>query len=454
MAKSIRSDKQFSKKLFSLVIPMAFQQFVLSIVGASDAIMLSLVSQDKMAAVSLATQITFVENLFLAAITIGLSTIAAQYWGNGNIDTVEKIFAYVVKITFFVSTIFFFATLFVPEFLMKIFTNEPVLIKDGARYLRLAAPSYLFMGIVQVYLCILKNSGKTAKSTIIGSVCLIGDMILNILFIPGLFGLPKLEVAGAAFSTSIAFFCALVWCIAETARQDSIKLRLKHLIHTDRQLKKDFWKYTAPVLGNEIVWGLGFTMFSVIMGHLGSDAVAANSIANIVKNIVACFCMGLASGGGIIVGNELGAGELDTAKDYGKKLCIIAVVNGVISGGVLLLLSPLILLAVHLSATATQYLKWMLIICSFYMIGKSINCTTISGIFCAGGDTKFGLLCDTVVMWCIVVPLGFICAFVFNLPVIAVYAIISLDEFCKIPAVYKNYKKYKWVKDLTVKEEN
>ncbi len=206
------------------------------------------------------------------------------------------------------------------------------------------------------------------------------------------------------------------------------------------------------MLGNEIVWGVGFTMFAGLMGHLGSDAVAANSIANIVKNLVCCLCLGLGSGGGIMIGNELGNGQLERAKVYGSRLCVISVLWGVLSGLVLLRLSPLVLSVANLSDTATEYLKWMLVICSYYMIGKSVNCTTIAGIFCAGGDSKFGFICDTVVMWCIIVPIGLISAFLCKLPVIVVYFILNLDEFLKLPAVYINYKKYKWVKNLTNKE--
>ena len=194
-------------------------------------------------------------------------------------------------------------------------------------------------------------------------------------------------------------------------------------------------------------------MYSVIMGHLGSDAVAANSIANIVKNLVACFGLGLGSGGGIIVGNELGAGRLDIAKEYGGKLCKFSILCGIASGILLLALNPLILSVTNLSEQSDTYLKWMLVMCSYYMIGKSINGTTIGGIFCAGGDSKFGFICDTVTLWCITVPLGFIAAFVFKLPVLVVYFVVNLDEIIKLPAVYRHYKEYKWVKDLTIKEE-
>ena len=149
----------------------------------------------------------------------------------------------------------------------------------------------------------------------------------------------------------------------------------------------------------------------------------------------------------------MGAGNLPKATEYGNKLCKLSVIGGIGSGVVLLALTPLILWLTqftYLTETADEHLKWMLLICSVYMLGKSVNATIVSGIFCAGGDTKFGLLCDFIAMWCIVVPAGFISAFVFDLPVVIVYLIVSLDEFIKIPAVIWRYKKYKWVKDLTV----
>ncbi|HPZ00002.1 MAG TPA: MATE family efflux transporter [Clostridiales bacterium] len=449
--KSGKTD-HFTKKLLTLVLPIAFQQFMLALVSASDALMLGFLSQDALSAVSLASQIAFVENLFLAAMTIGLSMLAAQYWGKGDRVSVEKIFAYVMKITAAVSFVFFLAGLLLPQALMHIFTNDPALLDGGTVYLRTVSLSFLLTGISQIYLCIFKNTGKAVKASVISSVSVVLNILLNAVFIFGLFGFPKLAIAGAALATVVARITEVLWCIAEAAKKDGIKLKLHCLLHDDKPLRHDFWKYTAPVLGNEIVWGVGFTMYSVIMGHLGTDAVAANAIANIVKNLVACFCLGLGSGGGIMVGNELGAGHPDKAKEYGSRLCKLSLLCGAVSGALIVALTPLILSVTDLSSTATTYLKYMLLMCSYYMIGRAANSTTIAGIFCAGGDSKFGFLCDTVTMWCVTVPLGFLSAFVFRLPVLAVYFIINLDEIVKLPASYRHYKKYKWVNNLTVKE--
>lgn len=340
--------------------------------------------------------------------------------------------------------------MFFSGFLMRIFTNDIKLIQAGIPYLRIVSVSYLFMGFSQIYLCIMKNSGRTAKSTIYGSVAVVINIGFNVIFIFGLAGFPAIGIAGAALATTVSRALELLLTIYENMHRSLVCVRLKYIRNSSKKLKKDFWHYTTPVLGNELVWGCGFTMFSVIMGHLGSDAVAANSVANILKNIIACVCNGIGIGAGIIVGNELGKGEMERAREYGNRLFKLAVFAGAVSGLILLAVSPVLrIFTGSLSAQAHSYLKNMMYICTYYMIGKSVNATVIAGVFCAGGDTKFGLKCDAVTMWVILIPIGMITAFVLKLPIMVVYFIISMDEIIKLPAVYRHYKKYNWVRNLT-----
>lgn len=445
----MESEKRiFYRKLWGLVFPIAIQNLMTALVSASDAFMLGFVSQTSLSAVSLATQIQFVHNLFMLALTIGATTLAAQYWGKGDTDSVEEILAIVLKISMAVSVVFFIAAMFFSGFLMRIFTNDIRLIQAGIPYLRIVSVSYLFMGFSQIYLCIMKNSGRTAKSTIYGSVAVVINIGFNVIFIFGLAGFPAMGIAGAALATTVSRALELLLTIYENMHRSLVCVRLKYIRNSSKKLKKDFWHYTTPVLGNELVWGCGFTMFSVIMGHLGSDAVAANSVANILKNIIACVCNGI--GAGIIVGNELGKGEMERATEYGNRLFKLAVFAGAVSGLILLAVSPVLrIFTGSLSAQAHSYLKNMMYICTYYMIGKSVNATVIAGVFCAGGDTKFGLKCDAVTMWMILIPIGMITAFVLKLPIMVVYFIISMDEIIKLPAVYRHYKKYNWVRNLT-----
>ena len=447
----MESEKRiFYRKLWGLVFPIAIQNLMTALVSASDAFMLGFVSQTSLSAVSLATQIQFVHNLFMLALTIGATTLAAQYWGKGDTDSVEEILAIVLKISMAVSVVFFIAAMFFSGFLMRIFTNDIRLIQAGIPYLRIVSVSYLFMGFSQIYLCIMKNSGRTAKSTIYGSVAVVINIGFNVIFIFGLAGFPAMGIAGAALATTVSRALELLLTIYENMHRSLVCVRLKYIRNSSKKLKKDFWHYTTPVLGNELVWGCGFTMFSVIMGHLGSDAVAANSVANILKNIIACVCNGIGIGASIIVGNELGKGEMEQATEYGNRLFKLAVFAGAVSGLILLAVSPVLrIFTGSLSAQAHSYLKNMMYICTYYMIGKSVNATVIAGVFCAGGDTKFGLKCDAVTMWVILIPIGMITAFVLKLPIMVVYFIISMDEIIKLPAVYRHYKKYNWVRNLT-----
>ena len=442
-------NREFYKKLLSLVLPIAFSQFMLSLVGASDAVMLGMISQDALSAVSLAGQVMFVFNLFLTAFAAGASMMAAQYWGIGDRGAVEKILAFVLRASLLVSFVFFAGTLLFPWTLMRFFTPEQNLIDGGAIYLRVSAVSYLMCGVSQIYLCIMKNSGRAIKSTVISSAAVVLNIILNALFIFGLCGLQPMGIAGAALATTISRAVECAWTVWDSFKPGRIRLRGSYFLHKDPALSPVYWKYTLQILGNQLAWGCGFTMYSVVMGHMGSDAVAANSIANIAKNLMVCFCIGIGNGGSILIGNELGAGRLERAREYGGRLCQIAVLGGIASGGLLLLASPLILRFCGLSAQAGEYLKWMFVVCSYYLVGKSINTTTIGGIFAAGGDTQFGLICDTITLWCVTVPLGCIAAFVLHWPVLAVYFVLNLDEIVKLPVVYKHYKAYTWVNSIT-----
>mgnify|MGYP000929953354 FL=1 len=439
--------RSLRKEIVRLALPIALQQFMTALVGACDAIMLGKLSQDAMSAVSLATQVTFVFNLFMFAFMAGENMFVAQYYGKGDYTGISQVFSLVTKICGCIAVVFLIGTLFFPEQLMRILTNEETLIVLGSEYLRVIGISYVFSGIAQIFLAIMKNCGAVNMSTLINGVMVILNIALNAVFIFGLSGFPKMGIKGAALATVLATVVQFLWSVVYVlCRIRAVKFSLRSC---EKKLFGRFWQKTVPLLINNLAWGIGFSMYSVIMGHLGTDAVAANGIANISKNLVVCFCLGLGNAGSIIVGNRLGADRLQEAKEVGETLTKTAIIAGIVSGLVLVALSPFITKMVDLTPTARGYLQKMLLISSYYIAGKSVNCMTIGGIFAAGGDSKFGMLCDSVTLWCIIVPLGCICAFILKLPVMVVYFVLNLDEIIKLPVVYKHYKKYKWIKNLT-----
>ena len=439
--------RSLRKEIVRLALPIALQQFMTALVGACDAIMLGKLSQDAMSAVSLATQVTFVFNLFMFAFMAGENMFVAQYYGKGDYTGISQVFSLVTKICGCIAVVFLAGTLFFPEQLMRILTNEETLIVLGSEYLRVIGISYVFSGIAQIFLAIMKNCGAVNMSTLINGVMVILNIVLNAVLIFGLSGFPKMGIKGAALATVLATVVQFLWSVGYVlCRIRAVKFSLRSC---EKKLFGRFWQKAVPLLINNLAWGIGFSMYSVIMGHLGTDAVAANGIANISKNLVVCFCLGLGNAGSIIVGNRLGADRLQEAKEVGETLTKTAIIAGIVSGLVLIALSPFITKMVDLTPIARGYLQKMLLISSYYIAGKSVNCMTIGGIFAAGGDSKFGMLCDSVTLWCITVPLGCICAFILKLPVMVVYFVLNLDEIIKLPVVYKHYKKYKWIKNLT-----
>ena len=295
----------------------------------------------------------------------------------------------------------------------------------------------------------MKVTDHVPPSAWISSGAVILNIGLNAVFIFGLLGAPRMEARGAALATTIARVIELGLCLGVSAKNGYVRPAPERFFRVERTLVKDFMRQCLPLMGGSLFWGVGFTSYTAIIGHMGADAAAANSVAAVVRDLICCVCNGVASAAGIIVGNALGAGDLETGKAYGIKLRNISFVIGFGSTAVVLALTPLVTRMVLLTDTARGYLTGMMVIMAFYMIGRCVNTVTINGVIDGGGDTLFDVYSLAVTMWGIAIPLALLGAFVFHWPVLAVYACTCLDEVGKIPWVMLHFRKYKWVKDLT-----
>lgn len=442
-------NKVFYQKLRKLALPISFQSLMLAAVAACDALMLGRVAQNEMAAVSLATQIQFVQNMFLMAVTAAGSILGAQYWGKGDRDTVRSLFNMMLRWCGVVSLIFFTACELCPELLMRLFSHDDPIIEIGSAYLRIAGWSYLITGISQCYLTTMKVTDHVTPCAWISSSAVVINIILNAVFIFGLFGAPAMQARGAALATTLARVAELALCIVSSSRETFLQPVWSKMFEKKKQLAADFRRQCFPLLGGGLFWGVGFTSYTAIMGHMGTDAAAANAVAAVVRDLICCVCNGVGSAAGIMVGNELGAGNLEKGKAYGIKLKNISFIIGFASMAVVLALTPLVVRMVVLTDDARQYLTGMMIIMAVYMIGRCVNTVTINGVLDGGGDTLFDMYSLAVCMWGIAIPLALLGAFVFHWPVLLVYACTCLDEVGKIPWVMYRFRKYKWVKDLT-----
>lgn len=448
------SNKQknpFYSQIFKLVLPIIIQNLLSSAVSSADIVMLNYVSQSAISAVSLAAQYASILFMVYYGLGTGATMLCAQYYGKGDMKAIQVVEGIALRFSIIISMIFAGAAIIIPEYMMLLFTSDAELITIGASYLRCMSVAYLCWGIIEIYLSVLRSVGRVAVSTVLNVIAFSLNIFLNAVFIFGLFGAPKLGAMGVAIATSLSRLVELIGCFIVSAASKDVKLSFRYMFIRNKLLFKDFVRLSLPALGNDVSWGIAFSMYSVILGHLGNDAVAANSFVTVVRNFGTVLCFGMASAGTILLGNEIGENRLEKAREDAKRVMKLTVISGAIGGLIVLCSMPFVLRYAQnsMTDTALHYLKYMLLINTYYIMGAAVNTSLIAGIFRAGGDSKFGFICDTIDMWCYAVPLGFFAAFVLKLPVLWVYFLLCTDEFVKWPWVIKHYRSGKWLKNIT-----
>lgn len=445
MQKKHHADRSLYRLIFVTTLPIVIQNLLDSAVNMADVVMMNSVSQEAMSAVSIASQASSIIFMFLFGIGTGMTMLGAQYWGKKDIPAIEKAQGIALRYTLMVALATVAACLVIPELMMRVFTADEVLIALGAKYLRVYAAAVVVWGVATVYLATLRSTGRVAICTAVETVTLLLNVALNALFI----FVFRMEVVGVALATAISRTLELAVCFAISARSKTVKLRLRPMLERHRALELDFTRMCMPAIGNDVVWGLGFASYTAILGHLSSDAVAANAIVGVVRNLGCVLCYGLGSASGIILGQILGAGEREKAIGVSRTLLWLSVAAGALGGLMIVLVEPAVTAGANLTDTARGYLHFMLLVNVVYIMGTAINTTLIAGVFRAGGDTRFGFWCDTIDMWGWAVPLGLIAAFVLHLDVMMVYLLLCTDEFVKWPWVFKHYLSNSWARNIT-----
>lgn len=441
--------KSFYKDLRNVVQPMAIQNLISSAVNSADVIMLGYIGQTAIAASSLAGNVAFILFMISTGLSSGLVMLGAQYWGKKDTEAIKTLLGIGLRICCSVEIIVACIAAFYPRILMLIFTKNEALIAEGCRYLRAASFSYVCLSFSQMFQAGFKSIERVKIVTITSTTSLFLNIGLNAVFIFGLLGVPKMGITGVGIATSIARFIEMVICFIYAGRQTDVKFSVSCVFRRNKLLTRDFFKYSLPAVGNELVWGSAFAMYSVIMGHLGEDIVAANSVVNTVRQLGSVLCFGMAYGGAIVVGKYMGAGDMAVAERNASRLARVTIFSGVLGAVLLICLYPVLPYIADLNETAAHYRNILLFINAYSLIGASINTVLICGIFRAGGDSKFGFVADIINMWCVSVPLGLLAAFVFKLPPLWVYFILFLDEFEKMPFVIHHYFKKGWLRNIT-----
>lgn len=442
--------KEFLKIVFGLAFPIALQNLINTGVTTADVVMLGKVGETALSSGSLAGQVQFVMGLMIFGMSSGASVLTAQYWGKKDTETIEKIFSMTIGFALAAGILFFAAGEFFSEQLMRIFSSEEEIITNGAAYLRIVAFGYPLSAFSTGYLYLMRSIERVKIGTAVFSCSLVANVILNAVFIFGLAGMPAMGVRGAALATLLSRCLELgivliyIWKINR-----QVRVRFSYLVHWDPVLLKDFLILSIPVVLNETLWGAGMSANAAILGQLGSAAAAANSVVRVIRELVMVMSIGLSAATAVLVGKAIGEKKMELAELYARRMIALSFFVTMCASLLMLMLRRPIVGALTLGPKAREYLLFMLIILAFYSLCQSVTCPVIVGVLRGGGDTRFGLILEGLALWAGSILLGGIGAFVFRLPVKAVFVLLMLDEFIKLPFAWWRYRTKVWLKDLT-----
>ncbi len=442
--------KDFYRKVVALVVPMALQNLINVGVSATDVVMLGRVGEQVLSGCSLGGQVFFIFNLFLFGTASGVSVLTAQYWGKRDTDSIEKLLGIVMRLAVTVGLIFMLGSLFFPAQLMHIFTDEPEIIAEGIKYLRIVAFTYPMVALSMTYLNLIRSIEKVMISTVVYGLSLILNFVVNAVLIFGLFGAPELGIVGAAIGTLCARALELVIMLWYACfRNRVVRVRFSYWMHWDRGLLRDFLRYSSPVVLNEFFWGAGYSAIAAVIGHLGSSAVAANSVAQVMRQLATVVVFGIGNATAILIGKAIGEGKKEEAELCAARMLRLTVCFGFLGGAIVFLVRPLLVSGFGYTGITAAYMNSFLMMMSYYVVAHSINGTFVVGIFRGGGDTRFGMLLDSGILWGCSIVFGSLAAFVWRLPVNLIYFLLLSDELVKFPLCCLRYRQRKWLRNVT-----
>lgn len=450
MSRLFITEKNFYRNMLVLSLPIVLQNLISNGLAIADNIMVGSLGEVAISSVTQANQITFVLNLFLFGLGSGSSVLIAQYWGKRDTVNIGHVMGISLLISGAFSLVFAFGALVFPESLMSIYTNEPALIEQGARYLRLVGISYLPAALSSCLMINMRSIEKPAVAMCVtfGSFCI--NVFLNWCLIFGKLGFPALGVRGAAIATTVARFFEMGAIFLYVFRIDKVlKVRLQNLFPVPKDLFRDFRHYCTPVIFNESLWGIGFSVASMIFGRLGISSVTAYSLARVLENLMLVFGASTGAACGVLVGKALGVGDTERAKATARTMLVMNSGIGLFFGLITLSIRPLFLSFYNLEPATYEIANKLIFTMACYMFVKAFTYCMIIGTLRAGGDTRFAMVIDIVFLWCVSIPLVAFAAFVLHWPVYFVYPLLMVDEVLKSIIALRRFHSDKWMRNVT-----
>lgn len=448
--KRMWKDKDFFRALFAIALPITLQNLIASSVNMLDTLMITSLGEASLAAVGLANQVFFFYGVTVFGVSTGSAVFIAQFWGKRDRENIKKILGLSLSIASIIGIIFTLAALFIPGRIMMVFSKDPEVIRLGVEYLTIVSFSYIITGLSFSYAVASRSVGNAKMPMVVSLVSFITNGIFNYLLIFGKFGFPALGIKGAAYGTVIARVVELSLILYSIYSGDGpLAANIKEMTNWNRSFVKRYIETAYPVIINEALWSLGTVLYSIAYAKIGTEAAAAVQILNTVQNLFMTITRGVGNACTVMIGNKIGAGEEEVAIEYANRFLILSVGLGLILG-LGLYLSSDIILSIFKNLTPQLYItsKKLLNVLALFFTVKVFNGTMIVGVLRGGGDTKFSMLLEMGAVWLVGVPLAFLGALLFKLPVYYVTPLVYSEEIVKASIGLPRIFSKKWVTNI------
>ena len=448
-------DKKFYQTAARLAGFIALQNVIVCFVGLVDNIMIGAYSQDALSGVALANQVQFLLQMIMNGVGEGMAVIAAQYWGTRRTQPIRRVLAIALDAAVLLGLIFLAVAQFFPAQVLGLLTTDAGAIGEGVTYMRIVSFSYVFFGAGMV----LNSAQRSIENVRVGMVASLFGLVVNIalnwMLIFGHLGLPRMGAAGAALATLFARIVEFGVSAVYTYRIDKkLAVALRDFVKISRDMLKDFVRIAVPFMLSGANWGIAQGIQTSILGHMGSSAIAANSIANSLFQVVSVLAFGLGNASSVMIGKAVGSDDLDRLKGYVNSLQLMFLGVGAATGLVLFSLKDVVLGFYAVTPEAMQLARSFMNVLSITVVGSAYQVSCLTGIVRGGGNTKFVFYNDLVFQWIIVLPLSMLAAFVWKLSPVAVFFCLKSDQLSKCIVAVWQVNSYRWVKKVTRDSEN
>jgi len=447
----LAKDRDFYRTALMIALPVVAQQTINIGVNLADTVMLGSLGEIPISGSALANQFFFIFNVLCLGMGGGAAVMTGQYWGAEDRPSVHKTLALLLRICAVVALVFSALAFFFPTQIMSLYTNELAVIESGARYLKIMAFAFLFHGLNLTSIIVLRTVGLARLGFYTSCISFLCNVFFNWVFIFGNLGAPRLEIAGAALATLIARIAEFSITFGYMLFfDDRMRFRFKHfLAKVDRVIIQQFIHTAVPVIISDGLLILGGNALAMIMGRMGKEMVAANTITTVTVQLSTVFIMGLASTSSVMTANTVGRGDYEQAQEQGVTFLVLSIIIGGLGCILINLLKPHIVnfynVTLETKAIATQ----LMTVVGFMVIFQAIQSVMTKGVLRGGGDTRFLMVADVLFLWVSSIPLGYLAAFVWKLPPYIVFFFLRIDHIAKSIWCIFRLRSEKWIKKVS-----